>query len=88
MARVIAERDGRTIWRTHSAMRVQNKIRITPQRIRIPSHASTLSQAEEIATRRLAQLLLVDWKLPGWTIAACSNLIDIVFDHRIQITVL
>ena len=88
MARVIAERNGRAIRRAHSAMCVQNKIRITPQRIRIPSHAGALSQAEEITTRCLAQLLLVDWKFPGWAIAACANLIDIVVDNGIQITVL
>src|SRR5690349_4935331 len=60
MARVITERYRGTILRTNAAMRAQDEDFLSPEFLRIPSHARVLRKTKQIAGRPREQHLRSD----------------------------
>ena len=67
MARVVAQRDGATIFGPDSALGAEDEELLAAQFGRVPSHARILSHAEEVPAGSLAQHRLGQREFPGRT---------------------
>ena len=67
MARVVAQRDGATIFGPNSALGAEDEELLAAQFSRVPSHARILSHAEEVPAGGLAQHRLGQREFSGRT---------------------